>query len=100
MNTFDESIRNPLAVEEYDVAEDTGVGLAAKVILFDDDIHTFEEVIAQLIKAIGCSHQKAEAMTLEVHTRGKSAVYAGNLPDCLSVSGILEEISLHTQIEM
>lgn len=90
----------PGGSEDTDVLDDVGVGLAAKVILFDDDIHTFEEVILQLMKATGCSLESAEAMTVEVHTRGKSVVYQGDLPDCLRVSGVLEEIALHTQVEM
>ncbi|MCS7176783.1 MAG: ATP-dependent Clp protease adaptor ClpS [Candidatus Kapabacteria bacterium] len=77
----------------------TGTDLPAKVILFNDDWHTFEEVILQLIKATGCSRQRAEALTWEVHTRGKAAVYEGELPQCLRVSSVLEEIGLHTQIE-
>lgn len=100
MNIYDTSKDNPFSVEEYEVIEDIGTGLVAKVILFDDDIHTFEEVITQLIKATGCSRSQAEAKTLEVHTRGKSMVYEGELPECLSVSRILEEIALLTQIEM
>lgn len=77
----------------------TGTDLPARVILFNDDWHTFEEVILQLIKATGCSRQRAEALTWEVHTRGKAAVYEGELPQCLRVSSVLEEIGLHTQIE-
>ena len=72
----------------------------AKVILFNDDIHTFEEVIDQLIKATRCSEQKAEAMAWEVHTSGKAVVYSGELTRCVEVSGILEEIRLMTQIEV
>ncbi|GAB1430812.1 ATP-dependent Clp protease adaptor ClpS [Ignavibacteria bacterium] len=100
MNIYDTSKDNPFSVEEYDVAEDIGIGLVAKVILYDDDIHTFDEVITQLIKATACSRSQAEAKTLEVHTKGKSMVYEGELPECLRVSHILEEIALHTQIEM
>jgi ATP-dependent Clp protease adapter protein ClpS len=72
----------------------------AKVILFNDDIHTFDEVIGQLIKAIHCDSQGAEAIAWEVHTKGKAAVFEGEMPECLRVSGILEEIALHTQIEV
>lgn len=77
----------------------TGVDLPAKVILFNDDWHTFEEVIVQLMKATGCGRERAEALTWEVHTRGKAAVYEGTLAECLRVSSILEEIALHTQVE-
>ncbi len=91
---------DPFGKEESEVLEDIGIGFGAKVILFDDDVHTFDEVITQIIKATGCSHERAEALTYEVHTRGKSVVYEGGLPDCLRVSGVLEEIALHTQVEM
>lgn len=72
----------------------------AKVVLFNDDIHTFDEVITQLIKAIRCSTDKAESLAWEVHSRGKAVVYTGEMQECLRVNSVLEEIALHTQIEM
>lgn len=93
-------VYTPLGSEETDVLDTISVGFAAKVILFDDDIHTFDEVIVQIIKATGCTPEQAEAMTYEVHTRGKSVVFEGDFVECLRVSSILEEIALHTQVEM
>ncbi|HEX9615038.1 MAG TPA: ATP-dependent Clp protease adaptor ClpS [Bacteroidota bacterium] len=72
----------------------------AKVILFNDEVHTFDEVIGQLIKATGCSSPRAEALAWEVHTRGKALVFDGPMNNCLQVSSILEEIGLHTTIEV
>ena len=72
----------------------------AKVVLFNDEVHTFEEVIGQLIKATGCSESKAESLAWEVHTKGKAIVYTGELPKCIKVSAILEEIQLMTQVEI
>jgi len=72
----------------------------AKVILFNDEIHTFDEVIGQLIKATGCNSSRAEALAWEVHTRGKAMVYDGPMNNCLRVSSVLEEIGLHTTIEV
>lgn len=72
----------------------------AKVILFNDDIHTFDEVIEQLVKATRCTASRAEALAMEVHTNGKAVVFSGELPRCMEVSGILEEIKLMTQIEV
>ena len=72
----------------------------AKVVLFNDDVHTFDEVIVQLIKATRCPRTKAEALAWEVHTKGKAIVFSGEIPRCMEVSGILEEIQLLTQIEM
>ena len=89
---------NPLPQQESneDVAEQEPV----KVILFNDEVHTFDEVIGQLIKATQCTNEKAEALAWEVHTRGKAVVFVGELPRCMEVSGILEEIDLMTQIEV
>ncbi len=86
-----------LVLPELD--EEIDVGLSARVILFNDEEHTFEEVIAQIIRATGCTAEHAEALTFEVHSRGKAMVYDGTMNACLKVSAILEEISLHTQIE-
>ncbi|WP_294344337.1 ATP-dependent Clp protease adaptor ClpS [Prosthecochloris sp.] len=72
---------------------------AYRVVLFNDDVHTFDEVIFQIIKAIQCTRSKAEKHTWEVHTKGSSIVYAGTLPTCLKVSSILEEIDLKTEIQ-
>lgn len=72
----------------------------AKVILFNDDIHTFDEVITQLVKATRCSTARAEELAMEVHTKGRAIVYAGEFSRCVEVSGILEEIKLMTQIEV
>lgn len=95
-NTMINTEQNP----EIDVIEDekTTVGLGSRVVLFNDDWHTFDEVIAQLIKAINCSYEQGQAYAFEVHTKGKSIVFSGPMDDCLRVSSILEEIALNTQI--
>jgi ATP-dependent Clp protease adapter protein ClpS len=79
--------------------EKTDINVGSRVVLFNDDWHTFEEVIAQIIKATKCSFIEARDKTFEVHVNGKAIVYSGEMADCLRVSGILEEILLHTQIE-
>ena len=89
---------NPLEQEQQD--DDVAIGEPAKVILFNDDVHTFDEVIHQLIKATACAREKAEALAWEVHSRGKAVVFAGELHRCVQVSSVLEEIQLMTQIEV
>jgi ATP-dependent Clp protease adaptor protein ClpS len=78
--------------------EETLTGLVSKVILYNDDWHTFDEVIYQLIKATRCSFEKARDWAFEVHTRGSAIVYTGEMTECLKVSSVLEEIALNTQI--
>ncbi|MDI6801281.1 MAG: ATP-dependent Clp protease adaptor ClpS [Thermodesulfovibrionales bacterium] len=69
------------------------------VILLNDDWHTFEEVIAQLIKAIKCTMQKASEIAWEVHTKGEAVCYTGPKERCELVASILEEIELGVRIE-
>jgi ATP-dependent Clp protease adaptor protein ClpS len=78
--------------------EETVVGLVSRVVLYNDNWHTFDEVIYQLIKATRCTFEKARDFAFEVHVRGKAMVFSGSINDCLKVSSVLEEIALNTQI--
>lgn len=69
------------------------------VILYNDDVHTFDEVISQLIKATGCTMQRAKELTLQVHHKGKATVYEDQLEPCLKVQAVLQEIQLMTEIK-
>jgi ATP-dependent Clp protease adapter protein ClpS len=70
------------------------------VILFNDEVHTFDQVILQLQKATGCSLERAFELTLQVHHNGKAAVFFGPQEKCLRVSSVLERIGLATQVEI
>ncbi|MEX2602093.1 MAG: ATP-dependent Clp protease adaptor ClpS [Balneolaceae bacterium] len=87
---------------EVDILElpDSDEDLATpwSLILYDDDVHTFDEVIHQLIKALGCSVAKAEKLTWKVHTEGKATVYEGPFEECLKRNSVLKEIELITEI--
>jgi ATP-dependent Clp protease adaptor protein ClpS len=85
-------------IVETQEEEKTSIGLPFKVILYNDEEHTFDEVIVQLIKAVGCSFKSARSFAFEVHVKGKALVFTGDLPSCLKITSILEEIALHTQI--
>ena len=92
----------PLEIPDVaqEVTDGTDTAHPAKVILFNDEVHTFEDVAGQLVKAIRCSYSRGMEFANEVHTRGKACVYTGEMTECLRVSAVLEEIALHTQIEM
>ena len=89
----------PEAVPTVEAVEEERVETPWRVILYDDDIHTFEEVIIQLVKATGCSVKRAERHAWTVHTEGKDTVYTGEFFECFRVQGVLREIGLVTEIE-
>ena len=67
--------------------------------LYDDDIHTFDEVIEQIIKATGCAYSHAEKLTWQVHNEGKALVVEGEFEECLGADSVLKEIQLVTEIK-
>ncbi|RMD91573.1 MAG: ATP-dependent Clp protease adaptor ClpS [Calditrichaeota bacterium] len=70
-----------------------------KVILYNDDIHTFDEVILQVQKATGCSLLEATRITMEAHFKGKAVAFQGEFAECHRVAGILREIGLIVEIQ-
>lgn len=84
---------------ETDVAVEERVDTPWRVVLYDDDIHTFDDVIGQLIKATGCTAEQAARHAWTVHTEGKDCVYEGEFFECLRIQGVLREIQLVTEIE-
>lgn len=88
------------AVEVAEETEDEeSVKSPWRLILYDDDIHTFDEVINQLLKALGCSVEKATEMTFKVHNDGKALVFEGAFEECLKINSVLKEIQLITEIK-
>ena len=48
------------------------LGWDSQVVLFNDDVNTFEHVIDCLMAIFGHGRQLAEKITLEAHTRGRA----------------------------
>ena len=84
---------------EEDEATEERLDQPWRVILYNDEIHTFDEVIFQLIKATGCAVEHAEKLAWQVHTTGKAMAYEGSFEECFRVQGVLREIQLVTEIE-
>jgi len=69
------------------------------VILLNDDVHSLEEVVVQVVRATSCKLQVAEAITWEAHSRGEAVCYTGSRERCELVASILEEIDLRVRLE-
>ena len=93
----------PLENVELDVLEkqedETALDNPWKVVLFNDEEHTFDEVIRQLILALHCDHEKAFSLTLMVHQEGKAMVFEGSFEAALRVQSVLYEIELITELK-
>jgi ATP-dependent Clp protease adapter protein ClpS len=69
------------------------------VILFNDDYHPFDQVVAQVQKATGCSPGDAFQITYTAHTNGQAVAYVGGEAECEQVASVLREIELHVEVE-
>ena len=86
----------PLEAPEVEAELDEETALAPPwiTILHNCDCHTLEDVAKQLIKAIGCSEDRAWEIAWEVHNTGKAVVKVGPETECVRVGNILAAIGL------
>lgn len=81
--------------ETEEIAED----LPWCIIIYNDDVHTFDAVVLQVQKATGASLEEAHKITTEVHETGQAICFVGDLETCQRVANILKEIDLSVSIQ-
>ena len=81
-----------------ETADTSGSDSAWKVILFNCECHTFDEVERQLMKAIRCSLAQAREFSWQVHSKGLAVVYTGARERCEAVAAVLEDIRLVVKV--
>ena len=69
-----------------------------RVVLFNCDCHTFDEVERQLQKAVHCGLSAARSLSWEVHSKGSAVVYEGPRERCEAVAAVLEDIKLIVKV--
>jgi ATP-dependent Clp protease adaptor protein ClpS len=84
--------------EDVGTRDSHGTGGAWKVVLFNCDCHSFDEVERQLMKAIHCSLARARECSWEVHSRGSAVVCSGHRERCEAVAAVLEDIRLVVKV--
>src|SRR4051812_11574067 len=68
----------PLHEEAVDVLDETGSSDVNDLVVFNDDVNTFEHVIATLIKVCEHTPEQAEQCTMLIHYKGKCTVKTGD----------------------
>lgn len=85
--------------EQTEVEVDTKTDQPWRLILYNDEVHSFDEVINQLMKALKCEQEKAENLAIMAHNKGKAVVFKGTFEECFEKNTILKEIELITEIK-
>ena len=76
----------------------SGRGMGCRAVLHNCDCHTFQEVAAQLMKAIRCDFQRGLALANVVHHTGSATVYQGHRERCEAVASVLQVIGLRADV--
>jgi ATP-dependent Clp protease adapter protein ClpS len=71
----------------------------ARVILYNDDWHTFDDVISQLVKSGACGAAEAEQHAWTVHTQGRAQVFQGPRAESERIASVLREIRLQVEVD-
>lgn len=83
--------------EEVDVLED--YGLNNEIVLFNDDVNTFDHVIDTLIKVCKHTNEQAEQCAILVHYKGKCTVKTGSYDELKPQCTQLLEAGLSAEIQ-
>ena len=68
------------------------------VIVFNNDYNTYDEVIAILQAATGCSREEAEMETWEIDHLGRSLVHYGQREECERAAAIIRIIGIRVSV--
>lgn len=83
-------------LEEVKIKESNGIN--NEIVLFNDDVNTFDHVIETLIRVCNHTSEQAEQCAILVHYKGKCTVKTGELsklkPQCTELlnAGLSAEI--------
>lgn len=85
-------------VLEEETTADSGHADPWRVILFNCDCHSFDEVEKVVIKAIHCTLSRARQISTEVHAKGSAVVYTGARERCEAVADVIGSIGLVVKV--
>ena len=95
-----ETLEKQGAVSETPETTDGHLGLGShRVIVYNDDIHTFDDVASQVSKATGCSYERGWRHAETVHYTGRDVVYHGSAQDSEKVANVLRQIRLQVEVD-
>jgi ATP-dependent Clp protease adapter protein ClpS len=97
LNPLEAPVREAEATEQEE--RDTSPGDGFRVILYNDDYHSVDEVVLQIQKATGYDIYRATAVMLEAHTKGRAVCFRGEREKCHRVANILRQIRLQVEVD-
>jgi ATP-dependent Clp protease adaptor protein ClpS len=91
----------PAWEEEEDVLvdEDIGDDSPSHIVVYNDDVNSFEWVIQCFMEVLRHSHEQAEQLSLIIHFKGKATVKTGSRIELRPLCEALLERGLSAELE-
>jgi ATP-dependent Clp protease adaptor protein ClpS len=86
-------------IEEDVLVDETNASDQNELIVYNDDVNTFQHVINTLIRVCGHSIEQAEQCTLIIHYKGKCSVKLGTFNELLPMRQGLCDQGISAEIE-
>jgi len=86
---------NPIPEEAVEVMTEK----EHQIILFNDDVNTFQHVIETLVRVCDHTYEQAEQCAYIVHFSGKCVVKTGSLDDLVPRCTLLLEAGLSAEVD-
>ena len=88
-----------VTIEETRVDQGIGLGWSHQVILFNDDVNSFDFVVKALMAVFGHSSALAERITMEAHTNGRAVAETEGEPEAIRHAAALRKLGLTAAVE-
>ncbi|XP_015925189.1 E3 ubiquitin-protein ligase UBR2 [Parasteatoda tepidariorum] len=97
MLTWEHAINLPVDLQDPShQAQDSEVPDTYCTVLFNDETHTYEQVIETLVKAISCTKKEAIDYATTIDREGRSIVRCSSFTNCNSVRHFIERVTSRT----
>lgn len=88
-----------IPVEDLAVDQSAKLDGGWRVILYNDNVHKFEDVVLWIQKATGCSLEVAQNVTYTAHRMGRAVCFEGGKTECHRVAGKLRSHGLQVEVD-
>jgi ATP-dependent Clp protease adaptor protein ClpS len=90
----------PFEEQDVDVDVLTDLDKSFQIIVWNDEVNTFEWVIETLIEVCGHSEEQAEQCAMLIHTQGKYAVKQGSYDNLKPKCEAITDRGINATLEM
>ena len=84
---------------QEDVLVEEQIGINNEIVLYNDDVNTFDHVIDTLIRVCKHTSEQAEQCAILVHYKGKCAVKTGSYEELIPYCSALLNAGLSAEIQ-